>query len=31
MYTTEAVCLTVFTHKQVLAGTWKYPEIKAWI
>lgn len=29
MYTTIAVCLTVFTYKQVLAGTWKYPEIKA--
>ena len=29
MYTTKAVCLTVFTYKQVLAGTWKYPDIKA--
>ena len=29
MYTTKAVSLTVFTYKQVLAGAWKYPEIKA--
>ena len=31
IYTNKAVSLTVFTNKQVLAGAWKYPEIKAWI